>query len=107
MCTRMARISARPCCRMAISPDLGVVDEYGAACGYEGLHWIDSSIIPTSIGVNLAMTISAVSERRAERLVARGDDFALPKRPTAMQPGAPSEHVGDRAVVSLSRGSSA
>ena len=85
-------------CRMANSPDLGVVDEHGAVYGYEGLYCIDGSIIPTSLGVNPSLTISAVSERCAERLVARGADFGLPQRPAAMQPGVPPEHVGDRVI---------
>ena len=44
----------------------------GAVFGYEGLYCIDSSIIPTSLGVNPSLTIAAVAERCAERLVARG-----------------------------------
>ena len=35
-------------CRMAASPDLGVVDHRGAVFGYEGLYCMDSSIVPTS-----------------------------------------------------------
>ena len=53
-------------CRMADSPDLGVTDHRGAVFGYEGLYCIDSSIIPTSLGVNPSLTIAAVSERCAE-----------------------------------------
>ncbi len=85
-------------CRMSNSPGLGVVDEHGAVYGYEGLYCIDGSIVPTSLGVNPSLTISAVSERCAERLVARGAEFGLPPRPAALQPGVPPEHVGDRVV---------
>ena len=85
-------------CRMAESPDLGVVDDHGAVYGYEGLYCIDGSIIPTSLGVNPSLTISAVSERCAERLVARGSDFGLPARPAALRPDVPPEHVGERVV---------
>ena len=49
-------------CRMAESPDLGVTDDTGAVYGYEGLFCIDSSIIPTSLGVNPSLTIAAVAE---------------------------------------------
>src|SRR4051795_6327680 len=45
-------------CRMADSPDLGVVDHAGRVFGYEGLYCIDSSIIPTSLGVNPSLTIA-------------------------------------------------
>jgi cholesterol oxidase len=50
---------------MAESPELGVTDHTGAVFGYEGLYCIDSSIIPTSLGVNPSLTIAAVSERCA------------------------------------------
>jgi choline dehydrogenase-like flavoprotein len=82
-------------CRMADSADLGVVDDRGAVHGYEGLYCIDSSIIPTSLGVNPSLTIAAVSERCAEGLVAHGAGLGLPVK----EPGRarrPGEHVGDR-----------
>ncbi len=47
-------------CRMADSPDLGAVDDTGAVYGYEGLYCIDGSIVPTSLGVNPSLTISAL-----------------------------------------------
>ena len=50
-------------CRMADSKDLGVVDHRNEVFGNEGLFCIDSSAIPTSLGVNPSLTISAVSER--------------------------------------------
>jgi choline dehydrogenase-like flavoprotein len=85
-------------CRMAETPDLGVVDDRGEVYGYEGLYCIDSSIIPTSLGVNPSLTISAVSERCAEHLVARGADFGLPSAPPSLRAGTPPEHVGRRVV---------
>ena len=59
-------------CRMAESPDLGVVDDTGAVFGYEGLYCIDSSIIPTSLGVNPSLTIAAVSRALRRGARARG-----------------------------------
>ncbi len=85
-------------CRMADSPDLGVVDDAGAVYGYEGLYCIDGSIVPTSLGVNPSLTISALSERCAERLVAGGPDLGLPARPPTLQPGVPGEYVGERVI---------
>jgi choline dehydrogenase-like flavoprotein len=87
-------------CRMADSPDLGVVDDTGEVYGYEGLYCIDGSIVPTSLGVNPSLTISALSERCAERLVDRGADFGLPAKPPGFRPGVPPEHIGPRAVPS-------
>jgi enediyne biosynthesis protein E9 len=85
-------------CRMADSPDLGVVDDTGAAYGYEGLYCIDGSIVPTSLGVNPSLTISALTERCAERLVDRAADFGLPEKPAGFRPRVPPEHIGPRAV---------
>jgi choline dehydrogenase-like flavoprotein len=82
-------------CRMAESADLGVVDDRGAVFGYEGLFCIDSSIIPTSLGVNPSLTIAAVSERCAEALVHAGRDLGLPAEPPARS-RRPAEHVGAR-----------
>jgi cholesterol oxidase len=83
---------------MAESADLGVVDADGAVFGYEGLYCFGSSIIPTSLGVNPSLTIAAVAERNAARLVARGADFGLPQRPATLRPGVPPQTVGDRVV---------
>ena len=87
-------------CRMADSSDLGVVDDTGGVYGYEGLYCIDGSIVPTSLGVNPSLTISAISERCAERLVDRGADFGLPGKPAGFRPKVPPEHVGPRVVPS-------
>jgi choline dehydrogenase-like flavoprotein len=83
-------------CRMADSADLGVVDDTGAVFGYEGLFCIDSSIIPTSLGVNPSLTIAAVSERCADALVFRAGDLGLPQRPAGFAAGIPTEIVGER-----------
>jgi len=85
-------------CRMADSRDLGVVDANGAVFGYEGLYCFGSSIIPTSLGVNPSLTIAAVAERNAARLVARADDFGLPARPAGLRAGIPPQTIGDRVV---------
>ncbi len=85
-------------CRMADSADLGVVDDSCEAFGNEGLFCIDSSAIPTSLGVNPSLTISAVSERAAERLVQRSADYGLPAAPPDFRPRTPGEYVGDRVV---------
>jgi choline dehydrogenase-like flavoprotein len=83
-------------CRMAESADLGVTDHAGAVFGYEGLYCMDSSIIPTSLGVNPSLTIAAVAERCAAQLVGRGEDFGLPRRPQGFRHRTPREIVGER-----------
>jgi cholesterol oxidase len=55
--------------RMGDTADDGVVDQWGEVFGYPGLYVSDGSIIPTPIGINPSRTISALSERIAERLI--------------------------------------
>jgi enediyne biosynthesis protein E9 len=85
-------------CRMAESPALGVTDHTGAVFGYEGLYCIDSSIVPTSLGVNPSLTIAALAERCAARLVARGADLGLPARPEGFRHRVPRRILGERVV---------
>jgi cholesterol oxidase len=56
-------------CPMADDPALGVVDDAGKVYGYEGLHVLDGSIVPTALGVNPSKTIAALAERGVERLI--------------------------------------
>lgn len=83
-------------CRMADSIDHGVVDDGCEVFNYPGLFCMDSSAIPTSLGVNPSLTIAAVCERAAGRLVRNGRDFGLPRAPKGFRPGVPGEHVGRR-----------
>ena len=58
-------------CPMADRPEDGVVDDCGRVFGYDGLHVLDGSIVPTALGVNPSKTIAALAERGAARLVER------------------------------------
>jgi choline dehydrogenase-like flavoprotein len=82
--------------RMADEIGFGVVDDAGEVHGAEGLFCMDSSIIPTSFGVNPSLSISAVCERAAEKLVARAADFDLPAPPAGLKHRPPGVHVGPR-----------
>jgi choline dehydrogenase-like flavoprotein len=55
---------------------------------------MDSSAIPTSLGVNPSLTIAAVCERAAGALTKRAGDFGLPVRPKKLRPQRPPERVG-------------
>jgi choline dehydrogenase-like flavoprotein len=81
-------------CRMAESKDEGVVDHRNEVFGCEGLFCIDSSAIPTSLGVNPSLTISAVSERAAALLIDRAADYGLPAKPAGFAPGVPGVFLG-------------
>jgi choline dehydrogenase-like flavoprotein len=65
-------------CRMAADASEGVVDEYGRVFDtsktgdrhfYEGLYVADASMIPTALGVNPSLTISALALRVADKIV--------------------------------------
>ena len=56
-------------CPMHADPSRGVVDEHGKVHGMDGLHVVDASAIPTTIGVNPQHTIMALASAWAERLV--------------------------------------
>ena len=82
--------------RMADEIGFGVVDDRCEVFGYEGLFCMDSSVIPTSFGVNPSLSISAVCERAAAKLVARAADFGLPTPPPSLQHRPPGVHIGPR-----------
>jgi hypothetical protein len=81
-------------CRMADSKSFGVVDHRCEVFDHPGLFCMDSSAIPTSLGVNPSLTISAVAERAVEQLIARAADFELPARPADFKPGVPAVNIG-------------
>jgi choline dehydrogenase-like flavoprotein len=59
-------------CRMGTSADNGVVDANHQVFGYENLYICDASSVPYALGVNPALTISALAERCAEKVIAKG-----------------------------------
>jgi len=79
---------------MANSKDLGVVDHRNEVFDYPGLFCMDSSSIPTSLGVNPSLTISAVAERACRLLIDRSADFGLPAKPAGFAAGVPGVHLG-------------
>jgi choline dehydrogenase-like flavoprotein len=83
-------------CRMADEIGFGVTDHRCEVFGHEGLFCIDCSAIPTSLGVNPSLTIAAVCERAAERLVERADGYGLPAPPGDLRHRPPRETVGPR-----------
>jgi choline dehydrogenase-like flavoprotein len=81
-------------CRMADSKDFGVVDHRNEVFDYPGLFCVDSSSIPTSLGVNPSLTISAVAERACQLLIDRSADYDLPAKPAAFMSGIPGVYLG-------------
>jgi cholesterol oxidase len=73
-------------CRMAESVTDGVVDDFGRVFDktkgpkgvYQGLYVADASIIPTALGINPSLTISALSLRIVDNLINQDLPVLLP-----------------------------
>jgi cholesterol oxidase len=65
-------ITAHPLggCPMGRDEREGVVSDTGHVFGYDGLYVADGSVMPGSVGPNPSLTIAAVSDRIADRLLA-------------------------------------
>lgn len=50
-------------------------DDYGRVPNYPGLYVMDGSLLPVGIGANPSLTITALSERNVERILA--EDFSV------------------------------
>lgn len=57
-------------CAMGDDPARSVVNDAGETWSYPGLYVVDGSIIPSALAVNPSLTIAALAERAADRLVA-------------------------------------
>ncbi len=78
----------------------GAVDEFGRVFSgdgsvHVGLYVADGSLIPTALGVNPFLTISALSERIADRIVRAigGEAFPAPPKMTGMSGIDPLEAI--------------
>jgi cholesterol oxidase len=49
-----------------------VVDSFGEVFGHPGLHVADGSVMPGPVGANPSLTIAALADRFAERMVEQG-----------------------------------
>jgi cholesterol oxidase len=56
---------------MGSGPDDGVADSFGEVFGYPGLQVVDGSILPGPVGPNPSLTIAALAERAAARILGR------------------------------------
>lgn len=68
-------------CVLGPNPNSGVCSSdyktFGKVFGYEGLYVADGSLLPTAVGANPSMTISALSELVAEGITGRKPNASL------------------------------
>jgi cholesterol oxidase len=93
-------------CPIGPDRDQGVVDEWGrvydfsskkgATDTHPGLWVLDGSILPSSLGVNPALTIAAVAERAAARLAA---DAGWVRAKASAAPAAPAARPRSRQLL--------
>jgi cholesterol oxidase len=57
---------------MAGDPARGVVDPWGQVYGYPGLSIADGSVMPGPVGANPSLTIAALADRFADRILEQG-----------------------------------
>lgn len=56
-------------CGMGVDKNSGVVNAHGEVFDYPGLYVADGSVMPGPVGVNPALTIAAMADRFADRLI--------------------------------------
>lgn len=56
-------------CAMGLSPEEGVVDPWGRVHGHPDLHVVDGSVMPGPVGANPSLTIAALADRFADRMI--------------------------------------
>jgi len=94
-------------CVIGDSAETGVVDPYHRMFGRPGLHVVDGSAISANLGVNPALTITALAERAMSMWPNKGEADPRPPlgasygRLTPVPPRAPAVPAGAPAVLRL------
>ena len=65
---------------ISANPADGVIDPYHRLHGYPDIHVLDGSAVPVNLGVNPALTITALAERAMSYWPARGDQDLRPRQ---------------------------
>ena len=63
-------------CAIGSAPDEAVIDVNHEVFGYPGLYVTDAAAIPANVGVNPALTISALAERFSARFPAKDESVS-------------------------------
>jgi cholesterol oxidase len=76
-------------CPIGDSAATGVVDPYHRLFGHPGLHVVDGSTISANLGVNPALTITALAERAMSLWPNKGEPDPRPMPGAAYEPVSP------------------
>ncbi|HEY2192570.1 MAG TPA: GMC oxidoreductase [Actinomycetospora sp.] len=63
---------------LGTTPADGVVDPYHRLHGHPGIHAVDGSTVPSNLGVNPSLTITALAERAMSTWPNAGDEDPRP-----------------------------
>ena len=89
---------------IGVSPDEGVIDPYHRVFGYDGLHVADGSAVPANLGVNPALTITAMTERamaywpnkgHEDKRPPLGESYRKAPRVAPVRPVVPQGAIGE------------
>jgi cholesterol oxidase len=69
------------------------VDSYGEVFGYPGLYVADGSVMPGPVGPNPSLTIAALADRFAERLLERARSEAGSAPVIGTERDTPADHT--------------
>jgi len=76
-------------CPIGDTPATGVIDPYHRVYGHEGLHVCDGSAITANLGVNPALSITAMTERAMSMWPVKGEPDPRPPIGTTYRPVVP------------------
>lgn len=80
-------------CAIADSPERGVIDQHHQVFGHENLYVVDGSMVPSNLGVNPSLTITAMAERAMSKVPRRSDNPAFTGASRMIEAAASSAHA--------------
>lgn len=95
---RVITVHALGGCPMGRNEEEGVVNEYGEVFNHPDLYVADGSIMPGPVGPNPSLTIAALADRIAERMIENASDTASPTPRREFSPSAsePTENLNTK-----------
>ena len=89
--SRVVTVHALGGCPMGRNDQEGVVDSYGCVFNYPGLYVADGAVMPGPVGPNPSLTIAALADRFASRMVDELKGASVPAPPPSQDDAATSE----------------